>query len=398
MPGRLSSPACLTVICFLSCWLRLTGAQVHTDEVADTVQYGRLDSDITLNCGNAQNGTPVLWLLNRSSALPPHRLSSNGSLLLLAAAPSAQGLYSCYHGHRHALLHSLTLRLGHPPGLLSISCQVPNHTHVRCSWVDSVTTFLPAVYNASLRGNGPDWTPCIVDSTHKHCDVPCLAFWQTVHTLGVTETNGLGSQTTWGRFKFSELLRPNPPDGVSVRQVEGHATRLAVSWSLPTSWPRYDGFPLLFHIRYRPQGSMYWSEYYSEHSPVEILDALAGHLHQVQVRARDELDSESQWSEWSPLVVVRPWEAATPEAPPTDDDPFDPFDGRAETSTAKSHTPGSEEDEGGLGLLVLLGIFSLVVLATVLSLVFVVWSRQRRRHHVTMQELASVVKMKAMPI
>lgn len=45
-----------------------------------------------------------------------------------------------------------------------------------------------------------------------------------------------------------------------MRQVEGHATRLKVSWSLPTSWPRYDGFPLLFHIRYRPQGSMYWSE------------------------------------------------------------------------------------------------------------------------------------------
>lgn len=38
-----------------------------------------------------------------------------------------------------------------PPGALSISCQLPNHTHVRCSWVDKVKTFLPAVYSASLR-------------------------------------------------------------------------------------------------------------------------------------------------------------------------------------------------------------------------------------------------------
>lgn len=47
---------------------------------------------------------------------------------------------------------------------------------------------------------------------------------------------------------------------------------------------------------------------YSEESPVEISDALAGHLHQVQVRARDEVNSDSQWSEWSPLLLVRPWE------------------------------------------------------------------------------------------
>lgn len=39
-----------------------------------------------------------------------------------------------------------------------------------------------------------------------------------------------------------------------------------------------------------------------------ISDALAGHLHQVQVRARDEFNNESQWSEWSRLLLVRPWE------------------------------------------------------------------------------------------
>lgn len=50
------------------------------------------------------------------------------------------------------------------------------------------------------------------------------------------------------------------------------------------------------------------NQIYSDVSPVIISDALAGHLHQVQVRARDEVNSDSQWSEWSPLLLVRPWE------------------------------------------------------------------------------------------
>lgn len=49
-------------------------------------------------------------------------------------------------------------------------------------------------------------------------------------------------------------------------------------------------------------------QFYSEESPVELSDALAGHIHEVQVRARDEVDSDSQWSEWSPLLLIKPWE------------------------------------------------------------------------------------------
>lgn len=50
-----------------------------------------------------------------------------------------------------------------------------------------------------------------------------------------------------------------------------------------------------------------FNQVYSEESPVIIFDALAGHLHQVQVRGRDEVNPDSQWSEWSPLLLVWPW-------------------------------------------------------------------------------------------
>lgn len=47
-----------------------------------------------------------------------------------------------------------------------------------------------------------------------------------------------------------------------------------------------------------------------------ISDALAGHLHQVQVRAHDEVNNESQWSDWSPLQQGQPWEGQSEARPP----------------------------------------------------------------------------------
>ncbi|XP_074546609.1 interleukin-11 receptor subunit alpha [Halichoeres trimaculatus] len=398
MPGLLSSPVCLTVIWFLSWSLRPSCAQIQSDEVSD-IQYGHLEANVTLTCRKSQTRLPVVWHHNLSSALPWHEVTPDGSLVLLHVDHSAQGDYSCYD-IRGLLLHSVNLRLGRPPGLLSVSCQVPNHTHVRCSWVESVKTFLPAKYDASLRANGQEWRPCVLDVTSKQCELDQPAFWQPIHTLRVTETNALGTFTTYVRFKLHELLKPDPPQSVSVKELEGFPKRLMVTWSFPSSWPLHDAFPLVFHIRYRPQGSIYWSEIYSEESPITIFDALAGHLHHVQVRARDEVNPESQWSEWTPVLLGKPWEVyTTPE--PDDEDKFTEYTissiTKPDTWTERSHNP-ELKDEGNLGLVILLVLFSVVILTTILSLIFVVWVRQRRRDHVTKQELTSMVKMKSMQI
>ncbi|KAM8871956.1 interleukin-11 receptor subunit alpha isoform 1-T2 [Synchiropus picturatus] len=397
MPGLVSSSARLIVIWFLSCALRLSGAEIWPNEVLE-VLYRRLDSNVTLACGKFPGvGAPVAWRLNQSSELPWHQMTSEGSLVLFHVNHTAQGDYSCYDD-QGLLLHSVRLKLGHPPGLLSISCQVPNHTHVRCSWVDSVKTFLPAKYNASIRGSGQDWRPCVVDLTNKHCEVDHPAFWQTIHTVRIIETNGLGSFTTLARFKLDELLKPNPPRSVVVTEVRGFPKRLKVSWSYPSSWPQYAGFPLLFHIRYRPLHALHWSEVYWEHSPYVISDALAGHFHQVQVRARDEVNSDSQWSEWSPLQDVQPWKDAVPE--PTEENPADyslPSFTNPETSTEKSHNPDPDE-VAELGLVILLVVFSVVIIAIFIPLIFLIWMKQRRQSQGGKHELTSMVKMKAMPI
>ncbi|CAJ1071248.1 interleukin-11 receptor subunit alpha [Xyrichtys novacula] len=398
MPGLLSSPVCLTVIWFLSWSLRPSCAQIQSDEVLD-IQYGHLESNVTLACGQSQIRTTVVWRHNQSSVLPWHTVTSDGRLVLLHVDHSAQGHYSCYDD-RGLLLHSISLRLGYPPGLLSVSCQVPNHTLVRCSWEESVRTFLPAQYDVSYRGNGHEWRPCVVDVARRRCDIDHPSFWQTIHTMRVTETNALGSETTYVRFKLHELLKPDPPESVLVKELQGYPRRLVVSWSFPSSWPQHDAFPLLFHIRYKPQGSMYWSEIFSKESPAVIFDALAGHFHHIQIRARDDVNSDSQWSEWTLSSPAKPWEVFT--TPEPEEEEFFTDDvvvsiTKPETSTAKTYNP-EFEDEGNLGLVILLVLFSVVILTTVLSLIFVVWVRQRRRDHVTKQELTSMVKMKSMPI
>ncbi|XP_077593637.1 interleukin-11 receptor subunit alpha [Stigmatopora nigra] len=397
MAGLLRTPpAIVTAICLLWCSLGSCAAHIWIQQDPD-VQYGHLDANVTLLCGKSQSKT-VAWQLEGSPALPRHRVTPDGSLVLLRAALSAQGRYSC-RDRRGFLLGSVKLRLGLPPGLLSTWCQVPNHSHVRCSWDQSVETFLPVEYNASLRGVGRNWQTCVVNASHNYCDVVHPPFWDMIHTLRITATNALGSTITDARFKLEALLKPDPPQSVTVEQVEGYPERLMVSWDFPSSWPVDDSFPLTFRIRYRPSQSQYWSEVDWEESPAVILDALAGHLHQVQVGARDGLNSETQWSDWSPLLYGRPWQVAATSESPQDDLPdyFFPFQSKPET-----HKPVARDDSHW-ALAVLLALLAVAAAAAAL-LTVALWARRQRerrrwrRPQQTKQELASVVKMKSVPV
>ncbi|XP_041825192.1 interleukin-11 receptor subunit alpha isoform X2 [Melanotaenia boesemani] len=400
MPGLLSSPVCLTVIWFLSLSLPPSCAQIQTDEVSG-VQYGHLQWNVTLACGNSQIRIPVVWHLNNSAVLPWHKVTSDGRLVLLSVDQSAQGNYSCYD-NSGLLLHSVNLRLGYPPGHLHISCRLTNHSHVRCYWRESVKTFLPATYSAFLMGKeNAEWKACNIDVTHKHCDADDHNFYNTMHLLNVTETNALGSLSTYFQMRMFEQLKPDPPESVLVEKVEDFPQRLMVSWSYPSSWPKdRDWYTLKFQMRYRPQGSKYWSQIPTKENAVMIFDTLAGHLTEVEVRGMDAHISESQWSEWSRTIFGRPWEASTTPDPTVDPDVEFPedflFTTQPDSTTTKSYNV--LEDEGNLALVILLVLFSMFILTSVLSLIFVVRMRRRQREHATKQELTSMVKMKAMPI
>lgn len=81
-------------------------------------------------------------------------------------------------------------------------------------------------------------------------------------------------------------MKPDPPESVSARHIEGFSTRLMVSWNFPSSWPLQHAFPLLFHIRYRPLGSMFWSEV-SKQGLVQCRRP-RGHMRRSSSALRDE--------------------------------------------------------------------------------------------------------------
>uniref|UniRef100_A0A671PLK5 Interleukin-11 receptor subunit alpha-like n=1 Tax=Sinocyclocheilus anshuiensis TaxID=1608454 RepID=A0A671PLK5_9TELE len=273
-------------------------------------------TQLTRCCRRAFQRTVFFGPLHLSSSQNSHSEGSvppwqthKGSLTLLNTTHSMEGNYSC-HDERGTLLQSIKLRLGHPPNFVRVSCRVPNHMKIYCSWVQTKTTHLPTLYRTSYRCREVE--PC--EQEHigvNECMISNPPFWTSKFLVNITEINPLGSNSTIIQIDAHELLKPYPPEDFRVLQVEGQPTQLLVQWSCPSSWPAeiLSAFPLTFSLRYRPIGSSYWSTS-SINSPV-IMDALVGHLHQIQIRAQDALINHSQWSEWSHVVEARPWIAHT---------------------------------------------------------------------------------------
>lgn len=400
MPSVVSCSSVLIVILFLSqplCFNPVC-AEIWNNEVSD-IQYGRLGSNMTLACGTSPNRTWVEWRLNKSLLLPWHQVTSEGGLDLLEVDLSSEGNYSC-HDDQGLMLQTIRLRLGQPPGLLSVSCRVPSHSVVLCSWNESVRTHLPGQFYASYRAtNDAKVQPCEVDSSHQGCIITQPTMWQPKHLLNVTQTNPLGSHTTLRELRFNTLLKPDPPEDVEVMEMEGYPRMLQVSWQAPSTWHQSEYFPLLFELRYKPVGSTLWSSVKTNSSPLVITDVLAEHPHQLQIRARDDLEDHSLWSDWSPLLQAWAWRA--PEAEGYDEEilPLDLDNSDTDASTASSNSHNLEkEEDGGVGLVVLLSLFAAIILTTVASIFILVWVRQRRRGHVTNEKLTSLVKLKSMPI
>ncbi|XP_073688774.1 ciliary neurotrophic factor receptor subunit alpha-like [Garra rufa] len=274
--------------------------------------------------------------------------------------------------------------------------------NIYCSWVQTKTTHLPTIYRTSYSVKGRDVELC--EQEHigvNECTITNPPFWTSKFLVNITEINPLGSNSTIIQIDAHELLKPDPPEDVRVLQVEGQPTQLLVRWSCPSSWPDeiMSAFPLTFSLRYRPIGSNYWSTLETEeNTSLKIMDALVGHLHQIQIRAQDALINHSQWSEWSHVVEARPW--IEPWEEPTEEtlDFSFPFFNLSFPVRTTDKSPDSSLQSGSLGLVILLGLFAMVMVAVLLTIIALLWVRQRKQDNVKKQELTSMVKMKSIPI
>ncbi|KAK1800576.1 hypothetical protein P4O66_005784 [Electrophorus voltai] len=313
MPGLSSRPGGLVVIGILTLSFVHINSEIWSNEgepVAD-VQFGHLGSSITLACGAASHGSPVQWWHNGSSVQP--RRTSGEALTLLNTTRSMEGNYSC-HEQSGALLQTVRLRLGYPPGHLRVSCQVPSHSRIICSWMQIVATHLPTEYISSYRVDNGWPESCKQELAGvNECTISNPQFWGNRHIVNITEVNPLGSMSTFTKVDVLKNLKPDVPEALSTLEVEGQPTQLLVQWKAPVSWSDDIAFPLKFELQYRPVGSNLWSKLETEDTSVTIMDAMVGQLHHIQVRAQDAFINHSQWSEWSHMVQGRPWSKMSPE-------------------------------------------------------------------------------------
>ncbi|XP_032843977.2 interleukin-11 receptor subunit alpha isoform X1 [Tyto alba] len=400
------------VMVFLAAALASASLAVPEGWGEEGVQYGQVGTDVTLSCTGTRASSPVQWRRAGAVALPEGSAIQQGALVLPRASLATAGTYSC-HSEDGGLLHAISLRLGHLPGVPFVSCRASDYENFSCSWTSSVETFLPTRYittyrKKSLTGeekrrnkNG-HMGPCLQDPSHPGtCTVHGSEFWSS-YRLNITEVNPLGSSFRLLDVTMQAIIKPDPPEGLVVEPIPLAPRRLHVSWKYPSSWPKEPHFQLRFRLQYRPVIHRSWSVVETVNLSEVITDAFAGLEHVVQVSAKDFLDA-GNWSEWSAEARATPVrDLATAASKETTTDAS--LESLAEEPSQASNpepiracsrvpqVPGAVASLGRdslpvpdhsdplekMAVLVSLGIFAFFILAAVLVIIILIWLRVRR--------------------
>uniref|UniRef100_U3ICB2 Interleukin 11 receptor subunit alpha n=1 Tax=Anas platyrhynchos platyrhynchos TaxID=8840 RepID=U3ICB2_ANAPP len=376
------------VMVFLAAALASASLAVPEGWGEEGVQYGQVGTDVTLSCAGARAGSPVQWRREGAAALPEGSAIHQGALVLPHASLAAAGTYSC-HGEDGSLLHTVSLRLGHLPGVPFVSCRASDYENFSCSWTSSLETFLPTRYITTYRkksltgeekrrNKSGHVGPCLQDPSRAGtCTVHRSEFWSS-YRLNITEVNPLGSSFRLLDITMQAIIKPDPPEGLVVEPVPLAPRRLYVSWKYPASWPKEPHFQLRFRLQYRPVIHRSWSVVETVNLSEVITDAFAGLEHVVQVSAKDFLDA-GNWSEWSAEARATPVRdpATTASEGTTTDASLESL--AEEPSQAPNPEPINRSDPlEKMAILVSLGIFAFFILAAVLVITILIWLRVRK--------------------
>ncbi|KAM7383469.1 hypothetical protein PAMP_003117 [Pampus punctatissimus] len=238
-----------------------------------------------------------------------------GAVLSLASVrPKDSGNYTCHHRGRETL--SLKVTVVDPPETPSLSCYKRSpSSKIRCEWTPQKPVKRLNCYLLLRKSPSETFLP-LQCSYSSHC-------WcaldhnedelRTLHIAYLCVTNIAGNATsTVLTFTPLDILKPNPPSGVSVQQEEGQESRMRVTWSLPTSWKHQDRhYELIYEIKYQPCSSSCshgQTKIIEDQHSYTITDAMPGVKYLIQLRSKDEFDG--QWSDWSTPVYASSWMAS----------------------------------------------------------------------------------------
>ncbi|XP_053317730.1 interleukin-27 subunit beta isoform X2 [Spea bombifrons] len=282
------------------------------DPKSYSLQYGRVGADITINCNTTLSN--VEWQINGEIIQKNENMYTNGTqLTLLHVNRDQEGIYSCHLPHTKHIVMQTYLQLGYPPEKLQVQCWAMSYPEkLKCTWdlkPDTLlhTTFI-STYRLGLESHEPscrcvqfrqDPYSCLISEFQLFTDVPYL--------LNVTATNPLGSITQVFPFIVEDIIRPDPPENVTLSSVVGEKTKLLLCWSPPHSWPYPDHFPLMYMIRYKRVNAKTYRMIGPYGFTCFILVGIRPRgTVQAQVAAKDFTDY-GEYSNWSVAAIGQPW-------------------------------------------------------------------------------------------
>ncbi|KAG8454444.1 hypothetical protein GDO86_000896, partial [Hymenochirus boettgeri] len=141
-----------------------------------------------------------------------------------------------------------------------------------------------------------DPNSCIISSFQIFADEPYI--------FNVTARNPLGSITKLFPFIVENIIRPDPPENVTLSHISGERRKILLRWSPPHSWPFPEIFPLKYYILYKRDGLKYKMIGPYEQNYFKLPVIRPNSIMQAQVAAKDFTDS-GHMSEWSMVVTGR---------------------------------------------------------------------------------------------
>ncbi|KAM4710081.1 interleukin-11 receptor subunit alpha isoform 2-T3 [Discoglossus pictus] len=359
------------------------------------VEYGRIGDHITLMCSITNGSSVTGWRFNGAPDIPWGLFTKLGYLELTNLQLSAMGNYSC-HDQSGGLLNSVLLRVGYPPGIPSVSCRASDYENFSCYWKSSVETWLPTRYIASYRRRNDVTGICVQEPIRPNmCSVRKSEFWSP-YQMNITEENPLGSSFRLLDVTMQAIVKPDPPEKLTVEPVLFAPKRLHVSWVYPSTWPQTPHFQLKFRVQYRPVQYPSWSVAQVETVNLSdiITDAFIGMEHVVQVSAKDFLDA-GNWSEWSEEVRATPWISKEVLDHTTEESDEETTTTAAEVQQAVDSKDPLEK----VAILISLGVFAFVILTLFLVVGVLIWVRvaKKAKDSTIKNDFLSAIHMKALP-
>ncbi|XP_039225373.1 interleukin-27 subunit beta [Crotalus tigris] len=151
---------------------------------------------------------------------------------------------------------------------------------------------------------------CIQPVAGSHsCSMTALQMFSTdPYRLNVTAVNPLGTASHFSHVFLDQIIRPDPPENITVSPIQGKTKTLLVQWKAPSSWLYPEYFPLKYVIRYSRDGSrQIRTTRPIEKTSFTLIGIRSGVNYHIQVAAKDFLDN-GEYSAWSPPASGASWQ------------------------------------------------------------------------------------------